>query len=137
MPQAFGEAFFEALGQADWLFANAVEACAVTGAGSAEEGFARLADKVPSAVVTDGPHGAYIRHDGVVKHVPAFACEPVDLTGTGDMLAGSFLYGITHGVAPDKAVRAACYLAMKVITQFGARLHHGVKQHWGEGLASA
>ena len=137
VPQVFGEAFFEALGQADLLFANAVEACAVTGARSAEEGFARLADKVPSAVVTDGPHGAYVRHGGVIKHVPAFACEPVDLTGAGDMLAGSFLYGITHGITPDKALRAACYLAMKVITQFGARLHHGARHFWDEALASA
>jgi sugar/nucleoside kinase (ribokinase family) len=53
------------------------------------------------------------------------------------MLAGSFLYGITHGVAPDRAARAACFLAMKVITQVGARLHHGAKQFWEEALASA
>ena len=33
------------------------------------------------------------------------------------MLAGSFLYGLTHGVSPDRAVRGACYLAMKVISQ--------------------
>lgn len=135
--QAFGEAFFEALAQADLLFCNKSEACAVTGAQDAEEAFARLADKVPSAVVTDGPHGAYVRHAGVVKHVPAYPCEPVDLTGAGDMLAGSFLYGITHGVPPDQAARAACFLAMKVITQFGARLHHGVRRYWDEALATA
>jgi sugar/nucleoside kinase (ribokinase family) len=60
----------------------------------------------------------------------------VDLTGAGDMLAGSFLYGITHGIAPDRAARAACYMARKVITQVGARLHHGARQFWEEGLAS-
>ena len=80
---------------------------------------------VPSAVVTDGPHGAYVRYGGVEAHVPAFPCQPVDLTGAGDMMAGAFLYGITHDVPPAKAVRGACYLAMKVITQVGARLHHG------------
>jgi sugar/nucleoside kinase (ribokinase family) len=61
----------------------------------------------------------------------------VDLTGAGDMLAGGFLYGITHGVAPDKAARAACFLAMKVITQFGARLHQGARGLWHEALAQA
>jgi sugar/nucleoside kinase (ribokinase family) len=49
-------------------------------------------------------------------------------------MAGAFLYGVTHGVAPDKAARAACYLAMKVITQVGARLHHGTRQFWDECL---
>ena len=135
--QAFGDAFFEALGQTDLLFCNASEARAVTGAESAEAAFARLKDRVPSAVVTDGANGVYVRHGGVEAHVPAYPCRPVDLTGAGDMLAGSFLYGITHGVAPDRAARAACYLAMKVITQVGARLHHGAKQSWEEALASA
>jgi sugar/nucleoside kinase (ribokinase family) len=135
--QAFGNAFFEALGQTDLLFCNASEARAVTGAESAEAAFARLRDEVPSAVVTDGANGVYVRHGGVEAHVPAYPCRPVDLTGAGDMLAGSFLYGITHGVAPDRAARAACYLAMKVITQVGARLHHGAKQSWEEALADA
>jgi sugar/nucleoside kinase (ribokinase family) len=132
----FGDAFFEALCQADLLFCNASEACAVTGAGSAEEAFARLQTRVASAVVTDGPNGAYVRHAGAVAHVPAYPCHPVDLTGAGDMLAGAFLYGITHGVAPDRAARAACFLAMKVITQVGARLHHGTRHFWDECLAS-
>ena len=91
------------LKQTDLLFCNADEAAAVTGVAGAEAAFARLKGMVPSAVVTDGPHGAYVRHAGVEAHVPAFPCRPVDLTGAGDMLAGAFLYGITHGVAPDKA----------------------------------
>ncbi len=33
-------------------------------AATAEEAFAKLKDMVPSCVVTDGPHGAYIRHEG-------------------------------------------------------------------------
>jgi sugar/nucleoside kinase (ribokinase family) len=102
---------------------------------SAEEAFAKLKGVVPAAVVTAGAKGVYVRYGGVEAHVPAFACEPKDLTGAGDMLAGAFLYGITHGVAPEKAARGACYLAMKVITQVGARLHHGTKQFWQEAAA--
>ena len=109
----------------------------MTGTTGAEEAFAKLKGIVPSAVVTDGPHGAYVRHAGVEAHVAAFPCTPVDLTGAGDMLAGAFLYGVTHGVAPDKAARAACYLAMKVITQVGARLHHGTRQFWDECLTNS
>ena len=95
----------------------------------------KLREMVAAAVVTDGPNGAYVRYHDLVAHVPSFPCEPKDLTGAGDMFAGALLYGLTHGVKPDKAARAACYLAMKVITQLGARLHHGTKPHWEKALA--
>src|SRR5262245_51119026 len=85
--EVFGDAFREALSQADLLFCNRSESCAVTGANSAEEAFARLKGKVPSAVVTDGANGAFVRHAGVEAHVPTFPCRPVDLTGAGDMFA--------------------------------------------------
>ena len=130
----FGEAFRDAVKYTDLLFANETEACALTGAKTAEEAFKQLKGIVPSAVVTNGPHGAYVRHGQVEVHVPAFASEPKDLTGAGDMFAGSFLYGITHNVPPHKAARAACFLAHKVITQIGARLHHGTKNYWEEAL---
>ncbi len=103
---------------------------------SAEDAFAKLKAIVPSCVVTDGANGAFVRHGGHEAHVPAFPCEPKDLTGAGDMFAGAFLYGITHGVAPAQAARAACFLAMKVITQIGARLHHGTRQFWEQALAA-
>lgn len=132
--EVFGDAFFEALRQTDLLFCNASEACAVTKAPTAEKAFDKLKGMVPAAVVTDGANGAYVRHGRIETHVPAYPCEPKDLTGAGDMLAGAFLYGITHGVPADRAARAACFLAMKVITQVGARLHHGVRQFWEEAL---
>ena len=130
------DVFFEVLAQTDLLFCNAPEACAVTGKGNAKEAFAALACKVPSAVVTDGSNGAYVRHAGVETLVPSYPCRPIDLTGAGDMFAGAFLYGIAHDIAPDRAARAACYLSMKVICQVGARLHHGTRRFWDECLAS-
>jgi sugar/nucleoside kinase (ribokinase family) len=134
--EVFRDAFYEALIKADLLFCNASEARAVTRAATAAEAFAKLREVVPSAVVTDGANGAYVRYAGAEAHVAAFPCEPRDLTGAGDMFAGAFLYGVTHGVAPDRAARAANFLAMKVITQIGARLHHGTKQFWQEALAA-
>ena len=86
-------------------------------------------------VVTNGPHGAYIRHDGFEGLVPSFPCEPKDLTGAGDMFAGAFLYGITHGIPADKSALAAGYLSQKVILQIGARLHHGTREYWHECLS--
>ncbi|HVK12550.1 MAG TPA: adenosine kinase [Gemmataceae bacterium] len=137
VPEVFGDAFAPALKQSDLLFCNAAEACAVARASTATEAFEKLKALVPSVVVTDGPHGAHVRHGGQEAHVPAFACEPRDLTGAGDMFAGGFLYGITHGVPAAKAARAANFLAMKVISQIGARLHHGTKDFWQQALAAA
>ncbi len=135
--EVFGEALLEALHQADLVFCNRTEAQALTGAGDASSAFAKLRAMVPSVVVTDSENGAYVSFGGIQTHVPAFACEPKDLTGAGDMLAGAFLYGITHGIAPDKSARAGNYLAMKVITQVGARLHHGTRESWQEALTGA
>lgn len=126
----FGEALHEALKQADFFFCNASEAQAAANATDAAEAFAKLKGIVPNCVVTDGANGAYLRWQGVEYHLPAFPCEPKDLTGAGDMFAGALLYGLTHGIDPVKAGRGANYLAMKVITQFGARLHDGAKEFW-------
>src|SRR6476620_12016041 len=89
VPQVFGDALHGALKQADLFFCNESEACAVTKATSAEEAFKKLNHHIPSVVVTNGPHGVYLRHDGVEAHVPAFKSQPKDLTGAGDMLAGA------------------------------------------------
>ena len=126
----FGAALHETLGQTDLFFCNASEACAVANAPDAPTAFEKMKGIVPNVVVTDGPDGAYIRWEGAEYHVPAFPCEPKDLTGAGDMFAGAFLYGVTHGVAADAAARAANYLAMRVISQVGARLHTGVVEGW-------
>jgi sugar/nucleoside kinase (ribokinase family) len=128
--QVFGKALHDALKQADLFFCNASEANAVANTHDAEDAFARLKAIVPNCVVTDGPNGAFIRWHRTEHHVPAVPCEPKDLTGAGDMFAGAFLYGVTHGVEPAKAARGANYLAMKVITQYGARLHTGVRELW-------
>ena len=115
IPEVFGESFRAALADCDLLFCNAVESIAVTQAADATAAFAKLKDMVPNCVV-------------------AVKCQPKDLTGAGDMFAGAFLYGITHGVAPAEAARCANYMCHKVITQIGARLHQGAQGYWQTAL---
>ena len=134
VPEVFREAFADALSQSDLLFCNATEAQSVTGAQSVQDAFEKLMELVPACVVTDGPNGAYVRYDGRTGHVPTRACHPRDLTGAGDMFAGSFLYGITHDVDPLIAARSANAMAGHVISQVGARLHHHVAKLWREAL---
>jgi len=136
VPKVFADAFQEALRQADLLFCNEAEACAVTGARNAAEAFEKFVGRVPSVVVTNGPFGAYVRHQNMESHVPSYPCEPKDLTGAGDMFAGAFLYGVTHDFSPETAARGAAYLAKKVITQVGARLHSGTRDYWEECMNS-
>ena len=131
----FGAALRDALKQTDLFFCNETEACAVTGASNAKDAFKQLGSLVPSVVVTNGPNGAFVRHNGSEVHVAAVPSKPKDLTGAGDMFAGAFLYGITHGLPPETAGRGAAFLCHKVISQVGARLHHGTKQFWDESLA--
>jgi sugar/nucleoside kinase (ribokinase family) len=135
--EVFSEAFRAALAQTDLLFCNATEAMAVTKAADVPKAFEKLRNVVSAAVVTDGANGSYVRFAGKDAHVPAFPCEPKDLTGAGDMFAGAFLYGITHDIPAARAARAANFLAMKVITQFGARLHYGTRHFWDEALSSS
>ncbi|RMF39246.1 MAG: adenosine kinase [Planctomycetota bacterium] len=134
IPEVFGEAFGAALAESDLLFCNAPEAMAVTGCADVESAFARLESRVPNCVVTDGPHGAFVRFEGMTGHVPAVPTEPKDLTGAGDMFAGAFLYGITHDHSPLDAARGANYLCHKVISQVGARLNEDLPELWTEGL---
>src|SRR5438128_5799172 len=77
----FGDAFNDALQHADLLFANESEACALTKTSTAEEAFKQLKGVIPAAVVTNGPHGVYVRYGDIEEHVPAFPCAPKDLTG--------------------------------------------------------
>lgn len=135
IPAVFGDVFREALVQSDLLFCNAGESMAVTGADSPEKAFEALKSMVPSAVVTDGPNGAFVRFDGKTGHVPTKACEPRDLTGAGDMFAGAFLYGITHGYDPLVAAKGANALSHQVIMQVGARLHQGAREIWLEATS--
>ncbi|MFM8571949.1 MAG: adenosine kinase [Pirellula sp.] len=134
VPQAFGEAFNAALKQTDLLFCNGPESLAVTGKQNTADAFVALKSLVPHCVLTDGPNGAFVRYQDQEAHVPAFPCHPKDLTGAGDMFAGAFLFGVTHGYDAPIAARGANYLCSKVISQIGARLQEDAVVLWREAL---
>jgi sugar/nucleoside kinase (ribokinase family) len=126
----FGEHLNEALKHAHLIFANEEESAALSGTRDVIGAGKNLKDRFPHVVLTAGPRGAYIWWEGEELHVPAFPCEPRDLTGAGDTFAGAFLYGITRGLKPQDAAHRACFLARHVIGQVGARLTGDVKGLW-------
>ena len=60
---------------------------------SAGDAFEKLKKMVPSAVVTDGPNGAFVRHAGTEAHVAAFPCEPTRFDRRRRHVCRAFLYG--------------------------------------------
>jgi sugar/nucleoside kinase (ribokinase family) len=83
--------------------------------------------------VTLGGEGALV-YDGYALHeIDPFPVAPVDTNGAGDMFAGAFLHGITHGMAYPEAGRFASLAASKVVTVFGPRLK---PESYAEALAA-
>lgn len=130
--ETFREPVESAVKNADLIFANETEACAYVGVKDVNEAFHYLKERVPNVAITMGPKGSLIYFGGVSSHVEAFPCDPVDLTGAGDMFAGTFLYGVLNGVEPADAARRANLLASKVISQLGARMQADIALAWKE-----
>ncbi|MFN8392573.1 MAG: adenosine kinase [Bdellovibrionota bacterium] len=124
----FREPLDEALKYADLVFANLNEARKYTGLTDPDEVFEKYASAFPTAVMTMSEKGARVRHLGLDYDIPPFPVKAVDDTGAGDMFAGGFLYGLTQGMDAEHAGRLACYLASKVVSQLGPRLHCDVKE---------
>ncbi len=119
----------------DLIFANHHEAAVYTKNTDTERAFQALKQRVSNVVLTRSARGALIHYHGRDYDIKAFPCNPVDMTGAGDMYAGAFLYGVLNGYSPDLAGKGAAYLAMKVITQIGARLKGDIVTLWKEAIA--
>lgn len=126
----FSASLREALVSTALVFANEEESRVLAEAENLVDAGNRLKEAFPHVVLTAGAKGAYIWWEGEHFHVPSFDCEPRDLTGAGDMFAGAFLYGITHGLSPYDAAHRACFLSSRVISQVGARLDGDVSGLW-------
>jgi len=122
IPEVFRSPVNAAIDKADLLIANLSEAMAITLGTTEEEAFSMLTKNCPKVVMTLSERGAWISWDGKETRVPAFPADVVDATGAGDMFAGAFMYGLTHGQTPEKSAELGCFLAGKVVSQVGARL---------------
>ena len=106
----------------DYLFANEEEAqtwCGTTDLDAIIEQLSKLAKTV---CLTRGPQGCLLLQNGQRTDVPALPTKAVDTNGAGDMFAGSFLYGITHGHTSAQSVALANRTAAAVVGQHGNRL---------------
>ncbi len=123
----FGDALREAVAAADLVFANLTEAKRFAGTEDEEAAFAGLCAASPGAVMTMSERGARIQWQGAKTAVSSFPVKAIDDTGAGDMFAGGFLYGVSHGMSAQDAGRLACILAGRVVSQLGPRLKENVR----------
>lgn len=106
----------------DHLFCNEEEALGWTGADDVDGAIEVLRRQAGSFCITRGARGSLV-FDG--KRRIDIAAEPVkavDTNGAGDIYAGAFIYGLTHGLGYEGAGHLASRAAARLITRFGARL---------------
>lgn len=104
------------------VFANEDEIKLLFGSKDLDGAVEAIAETGVLAVVTRGAEGCVVVSPAGVLTVPAAPVDRVvDTTGAGDLFAAGFLYGITHGLAPEAAARLGGVCAAEVISHVGAR----------------
>lgn len=105
----------------DLLFCNRAEILSMYQTEDFEDALTRAASDVAIVACTHSEHGVHILSDGQRWHVPAVPTQIVDATGAGDLFAGAFLWGLTHGHDLETCGRMGNLAASEVISHIGAR----------------
>jgi sugar/nucleoside kinase (ribokinase family) len=88
------------------LFVSKREVLALTGLASVEDGAAVLAELVDTVVVTLAADGAFALHEGeITRYVAEPVLEPIDTTGSGDLLAAAYIWAELRGAEPADRLR--------------------------------
>ncbi len=108
--------------QVDILFCNEEEALLFTQATNLEDAKEKLKFFARTFVITLGARGALVYNGTELVHILSYKTTVVDTVGAGDVFAGVFLYGLTHGYGYFHAADIANFAAAKVVAKFGPRL---------------
>jgi len=106
----------------DLIFANEGELQSLYNTSDFDAALAQLRNDVGLAVVTRSEKGCVVASKDSVVAVPAFPVdEVVDTTGSGDLFAAGFLFGLVRNVGHEQAGRLGALAAAEVIQHIGAR----------------
>ncbi|MFM1896761.1 MAG: hypothetical protein RLZZ385_1835 [Pseudomonadota bacterium] len=123
MVEYFSDGVRELLdGGVDLLFCNEKEALLWTDAKDLDTALESMKQHARQFVVTRGSRGARLYDGERFIDVDAHPVTAIDTNGAGDMFAGAFLYGITHGHDFATAGRLASLACARLVTSFGPRL---------------
>jgi len=123
MVQFFRDGLQEMIGErVDLLFCNRDEAFGWTGETTLDGAVETMKQTANTFAITLGAEGALVYDGQNTQRIAPTAVTAVDTNGAGDMFAGAFLYGITHGMNYQQAGKLASVASATVVTQFGPRL---------------
>lgn len=123
MVEFFRDGLTEMIGKkVDLLFCNADEALGFTKTKTIDEAVTQLKRHAREFAITLGSQGALIYDGENTLSISAFPTKAIDTNGAGDMFAGAYLYGITHGYSREESGKLASAAAAKVVSQYGPRL---------------
>ncbi|MDT8303769.1 MAG: adenosine kinase [Sedimentisphaerales bacterium] len=105
----------------DLLFANTLEARALSGADNNDAALQVLSDWCEGIAMTDGERGSMISFNGEITKIAPNRVAAVDTTGAGDAYAAGLLYGITRGRTARESGKIASLFSAQVVTQIGPR----------------
>lgn len=106
----------------DMLFCNEEEAMIYTGTDNLHDAREKLKNVAKHFAITLGANGALIYDGDTFISIEPYKVKALDTNGAGDMFAGAFLFGITHGRSYAEAGKLASLAASRVVAQFGPRL---------------
>jgi sugar/nucleoside kinase (ribokinase family) len=109
-------------GGVDLLFANEDEAQCIARTEQLDRAVDFLTGVAREFVITRGADGALVYDGRTLQRIAPVATQAVDTVGAGDMFAGAYLYGITHGMTHPQAGALAAAAAAKVVASLGPRL---------------
>ena len=107
--------------EADILFANEAEICALYETDDFGKAAALVRQDVALAALTRSERGSCVVTETEIHPVPARPTKVVDTTGAGDAYAAGFLAALTRGLPLPECGRWGSVAAAAVIAQFGAR----------------
>lgn len=123
MLRFFSKNFEQVIGASvDLLFCNEEEALMFSETDSLDEAKEKLKQAAKHFAITLGANGALIFDGDTFIEIEPYKVRALDTNGAGDMFAGAFLYGITHGHSYAEAGKIASLASSRVVSQFGPRL---------------
>jgi len=123
MVKFFGDALREiAEGGLDMVFANEEEARVMFDTDGIEQSVEALKGLARRFAITRGAKGAVLFDGERAVEIAAEQVTPVNANGAGDVYAGSFLHGLTHGMDFVRCGELAGAAATRLVTRTGARL---------------
>jgi sugar/nucleoside kinase (ribokinase family) len=123
MVEFFHDGLSEMIGdRVDLLFCNRDEALGFTKTDNLDAAIEKLKTIADEFAITLGSEGALIFDGEKNIDIDPVSVKAIDTNGAGDMFAGAFLYGLTHGYSHQQAGTLASAAAAKVVSQYGPRL---------------